>query len=160
MKKLFGIIFLSLFLSGCAINQSALNLGTNFSDYAAACKKVSLLKPKLVSAEGSIKVYTCPDGSQSQSNRYEVFENNRLTKVYTREWTESEKQASFNQMLLGLSLLSGGTGTTGSTQSQQPYNFYSFDVRSGMNRICYYNQLGSLNTKTIGAAEICPLGFW
>ena len=69
MKKLFGIIFLSLFLSGCAINQSALNLGTNFSDYAAACKKVSLLKPKLVSAEGSIKVYTCPDGSQSQSNR-------------------------------------------------------------------------------------------
>ena len=109
MKKILVVLVMGLLLSGCAINQSALNLGTNFSDYATACKKVSLVKPKLVSAEGSIKVYTCPDGSQSQSNRYEVFENNKLTKVYTREWTESEKQASFNQMLLGLSLLSGVT---------------------------------------------------
>ena len=63
-------------------------------------------------------------------------------------------------MLLGLSLLGGGTGsTTGSTQTQQPYSFYSFDVTSGMNKVCFYNQLGSLNTKTIGAAEICPQGF-
>ena len=160
MKKLLGITVMFFLVQGCAINQSALNLNTNFSDYASACKKASLQKPKLVSAEGKLKVYTCPDGSQYQSNRYEVFENNRLTKVFTREWTAQEKQANLNQMLLGLSLLVGGTGnTTGSTQTQQPYSFYSFDVTSGMNKVCFYNQLGSLNTKTIGAAEICPQGF-
>ena len=159
MRKFLSILFFGIFISGCAINQTALNLGTNYSTYAKECKKVSLAQPKLVSADGNVKVYTCPDGSQYQSNRYEVFENNKLVKVFTRQWTAAEKQANLNQMLLGLSLLSGGTGTTTTTQSQQPPGFLEFETISGMNKICFYNQVGSLNTKTIGAAELCPLQY-
>ena len=33
------------------------------------------------------------------------------------------------------------------------------DRVSGMNRICFYDQMGSMNTKTVSAGEICPLGF-
>ena len=157
MKKIFFLIFVGLILNACSINQAALNTGTSFSYYAEECKKVSLAQPKLISSEGNVRVYTCPDGSQYQSNRYEVFENNKLVRVFTREWTAAEKQANLNQMLVGLSLLSGGTGTT-TTNSTTPSSFFEFDVISGMNRICFYNQLGSMRTKTIGAAEICPLG--
>ena len=159
MKNLFTIFVLAILISGCAINQNALNLGTSYSSYAQECKKVSLAQPKLVSAQGNVKVYTCPDGSQYQSNRYEVFENNKLVKVFTREWSAAEKQASLNQLLVGLSLLGGGTGMPNTSQSTKPMGFLEFETISGMNKICFYNQVGSLNTKTIGAAELCPLQY-
>lgn len=34
---------------------------------------------------------------------------------------------------------------------------FTRSVASGMNRICYYNCVGSGHAMTIGAAEICPL---
>lgn len=35
--------------------------------------------------------------------------------------------------------------------------FYTHDVISGMNKICYYNCAGSGHATTIGAAQICPI---
>ena len=49
--------------------------------------------------------------------------------------------------------------TETTTQTQQPPGFFSFDIASGMNKVCFYDQLGSLSAKTIGRAEICPLGY-
>ena len=37
--------------------------------------------------------------------------------------------------------------------------FFKSDVVSGFNRICIYNCLGSLNTKTLRSTDICPLNF-
>ena len=36
---------LGFLLTGCAINQTALNVGTNYSDYERECRKVALVKP-------------------------------------------------------------------------------------------------------------------
>jgi hypothetical protein len=35
--------------------------------------------------------------------------------------------------------------------------FYDSQATSGMNKICYYNCLGSLAAITLGFAEICPM---
>ena len=35
--------------------------------------------------------------------------------------------------------------------------FFQYSETSGMNRICYYNCMGSSAAITIGAAQICPL---
>jgi hypothetical protein len=35
--------------------------------------------------------------------------------------------------------------------------FFTRDVTSGMNKICYYNCVGSGHAITVGAAQICPL---
>jgi len=35
--------------------------------------------------------------------------------------------------------------------------FFDSETTSGMNKICYYNCLGSLATITLGFAEICPM---
>ena len=35
--------------------------------------------------------------------------------------------------------------------------FYDSETASGMNKICYYNCLGSLAAITLGFAEICPM---
>ena len=159
MKKLLGIVILSIILFGCTINQSALNVGTNFSDYVSECRKVALVKPKLIFNDGNLKGYHCADAAGADVWRYEFFENNRLVKVWSRPISAAERQARFNNALLGLAILNSGTTSGTTTQTQQPSGFLSFNVVSGMNRICFYDQLGSLNTRTVGAAEICPLGF-
>ena len=159
MKNLLGILVLGFLLTGCAINQTALNVGTNYSDYERECRKVALVKPKLVFSDGNLKGYHCADGAGADIWRYEFFDNsNRLVKVWSRPVSAEERQARFNNALLGLAILNSGTAT-GTTTQTQPAGFLSFDIMSGHNRICFYDQLGSLNTKTIGAAEICPLGF-
>jgi len=160
MKKILGILVLGLFLSGCAIDQSALNVGTNYSMYEKECRKVALVKPKLIYSDGNLRGYHCADGAGADIWRYEFFDSsNRLVKVWSRPISAEERQARFNNALLGLAILNSGTTSGTTTQTQQPAGFLSFNVVSGMNRICFYDQLGSLNTKTIGAAEICPLGF-
>jgi hypothetical protein len=35
--------------------------------------------------------------------------------------------------------------------------FYDSETTSGMNKICYYNCVGSLAAITLGFAEICPM---
>jgi len=35
--------------------------------------------------------------------------------------------------------------------------FYKYEQVSGMNKICYYDCLGSLTAITIGAVDLCPL---
>ena len=117
------------------------------------------MKPKLVYNDGNLKGYHCADAAGADIWRYEFFENNKLVKVWSRPVTAAERQARFNNALLGLAILNSGTTTGTTTQTQQPAGFLSFDVMSGMNRICFYDQLGSLNTRTVGAAEICPMGF-
>jgi len=161
MKKLVGLIFVSIMLTNCAIDSSSLNLGTSFSQYAAACKKVTLGQPQLVAAEGNLRAYRCHDGSQYDFRRYEVFEDDVLVKVFTKRISAAEKQVNLNQMLLGLSLLQGGTttSTTSTGSINQPLGFFQYDYVSGMNRLCYYDRAGSTVVKTIGAAEICPLQY-
>jgi len=162
MKKLLGLLFLGFLLSGCAINSSSLDLGTSFSNYTAACKKATMTNPQLVAAEGNLKAFNCPDGTQYNSRRYEVFEDNVLVKVFSKPISAAEKQVNLNQMLLGLSIIQGATPTTslGSTGStNQPVGFFQYDYVSGMNKLCYYDRLGSTVVKTIGAAEICPLTY-
>ncbi|MDC1277866.1 hypothetical protein N8Z02_00525 [Pelagibacteraceae bacterium] len=159
MKKILGIVFLGMILSGCSINESSLNVGTNFSDYVSSCKKVAFGGPRLVFNDGNLKGYHCEDATSANTMRYEFFENNRLVKVWSRPVSAAEKQARFNNTLLGLAILNSGTTSGTTTQSQQPAGFLSFNLVSGMNRICFYDQMGSMNTKTVSAGEICPLGF-
>jgi hypothetical protein len=47
--------------------------------------------------------------------------------------------------------------TTMPNTVSKPIGFFSHSETSGMNRICYYNSLGSLKAITISAASICPL---
>ena len=159
MKKLLGILVLGFVLNGCSMSAADLDIGNTYDNYAKACRKITLMKPKLVYNDGNLKGYHCADAAGADIWRYEFFENNKLVKVWSRPVTAAERQARFNNALLGLAILNSGTTTGTTTQTQQPAGFLSFDVMSGMNRICFYDQLGSLNTKTIGAAEICPLGF-
>jgi len=42
MKSIIGMMLFGLLLMGCAIDSSSLNLGTSFSQYAAACKKATM----------------------------------------------------------------------------------------------------------------------
>ena len=159
MKKLLGIVVLGLIVTGCAINQTALNIGTNYSDYERECRKVALVKPKLVFSDGNLRGYHCADAAGADIWRYEFFDtSNKLVKVWSRPVSAQERQARFNNALLGLAILNSGTATGTTTQASQPPGFFSFDIASGMNRVCFYDQLGSLSTKTIGRAEICPLG--
>ena len=159
MKKLLGILIFNFFLTGCVINETALNVGTNYSDYERECRKVALVKPKLVFSDGNLRGYHCADGAGADTWRYEFFDkSNRLVKVWSRPVTEQERQARFNNALLGLAILNSGTATNTTSQTSQPPGFFSFDITSGMNRVCFYDQLGSLSAKTIGRTEICPLG--
>ena len=159
MKKFLGILIFSFFLNGCVINETALNVGTNYSNYERECRKVALVKPKLVFSDGNLRGYHCADGAGADTWRYEFFDkSNRLVKVWSRPVTEQERQARFNNALLGLAILNSGTATSTTSQASQPPGFFSFDITSGMNRVCFYDQLGSLSAKTIGRAEICPLG--
>ena len=139
---------------GCTIDSSSLNLGTSFSNYAAACKKATMGEPKLVAAEGNLKAFNCPEFSQGGGMRYEVFEDDVLVKVFTKPISAAETQANLNQMLLGLSIIQGSTGST-----NQAVGFFQYDYVSGQNRLCYYDRVGSTVVKTIGATEICPLQY-
>tara|TARA_Y200000002_G_C22460975_1_gene570396 strand:- start:198 stop:680 length:483 start_codon:yes stop_codon:yes gene_type:complete len=158
MKKLLGIVVLGLIVTGCAINQTALNIGTNYSDYERECRKVALVKPKLVFNDGNLRGYHCADAAGADIWRYEFFDtSNKLVKVWSRPVSAQERQARFNNALLGLAILNSGTASGTTTQTQQPPGFFSFDISSGMNKVCFYDQLGSLSATTIGRAEICPL---
>tara|TARA_B100001057_G_C22395436_1_gene773857 strand:+ start:71 stop:553 length:483 start_codon:yes stop_codon:yes gene_type:complete len=158
MKKLLGIVVLGLIVTGCAINQTALNIGTNYSDYERECRKVALVKPKLVFSDGNLRGYHCADAAGADIWRYEFFDtSNKLVKVWSRPVSAQERQARFNNALLGLAILNSGTASGTTTQTQQPPGFFSFDISSGMNKVCFYDQLGSLSATTIGRAEICPL---
>ena len=158
MKKLLGIVVLGLIVTGCAINQTALNIGTNYSDYERECRKVALVKPKVVVSDGNLRGFHCADGAGADIWRYELFDNsNKLVKVWSRPVSAQERQARFNNALLGLAILNSGTASGTTTQNQQPPGFFSFDISSGMNKVCFYDQLGSLSATTIGRAEICPL---
>ena len=160
MKNLTVLMFASILLMNCAIDSSSLNLGTSFSQYAAACKKATMGAPQLVAAEGSLRAYRCHDGSQYDARRYEVFEDDVLVKVFSKRISASEKQANLNQMLLGLSMIQGATTPTTSLGStNQAVGFFQYDYVSGTNRLCYYDRLGSTVVKTIGAAQICPLSY-
>ena len=160
MKNIFGMMLFGLLLAGCAIDSSSLNLGTNFYQYAAACKKATMGQPQLVAAEGNLKAYNCPDGTQMDRRRYEVFEDDVLVKVFSKRISAAEKQVNLNQMLLGLSMIQGATTPTTSLGStNQAVGFFQYDYVSGTNRLCYYDRLGSTVVKTIGAAQICPLSY-
>ena len=112
MKSIVGMMLFGLLLMGCAIDSSSLNLGTNFYQYAAACKKATMGQPQLVAAEGNLKAYNCPDGTQMDRRRYEVFEDDVLVKVFSKRISAAEKQVNLNQMLLGLSMIQGATTPT------------------------------------------------
>ena len=161
MKKLVGLIFVSIMLTNCAIDSSSLNLGTNFYQYAAACKEATMGEPQLVAAEGNLKAYNCPDSTQMDRRRFEVFEDDVLVKVFSKPISAAEKQANLNQMLLGLSMIQGATTPTtsqGSTDSTlKPIGFLNHQYISGMYRLCYYNTVGGTQVKSVGAAEICPI---
>ena len=162
MKSIIVMMLFGLLLMGCAIDSSSLNLGTSFSQYAAACKKATMGEPQLVAAEGSLRAYRCHDGSQYDARRYEVFEDDVLVKVFSKRISAAEKQANLNQMLLGLSMIQGATTPTtslGTGSTNQAVGFFQYDYVSGHNRLCYYDQVGSTVVKTIGAAEICPLQY-
>lgn len=72
---------------------------------------------------------------------------------------------------LALSIVSGPISTTGqgkdealkllnATQSPQAYYMTCFlqgEKTSGMNKICFYDCMGSEAAITIGAVELCPL---
>ena len=73
--------------------------------------------------------------------------------------TAQERQARLNNALLGLAILNSGTASGTTTQPQQPPGFFSFDISSGFNKVCFYDQLGSLSAKTIPSTQICPLGY-
>ena len=154
MRKLLAIIVLGLFLGGCGINQSALNIGTSFAEYKSACRKAAIASPKLVYNDGKIKGYQCEDGTPAHTTRYEFFEKDRLVRVWSKPLTAAERAARLNAALLGLAIIN--SGNPGSTTSQNN-GMYSFDIPSGMNRVCFYDQLGSLNSMTIGRTESCPL---
>ena len=161
MKSIIVMMLFGLLLMGCAIDSSSLNLGTSFSQYAAACKKATMGEPQLVAAEGDFRAYRCHDGSQYEARRYEVFESDVLVKVFSKRISAAEKQANLNQMLLGLSMIQGATTPTtslGSTDSTlKPIGFLNRQYISGMYRLCYYNTVGGTQVKSVGAAEICPI---
>lgn len=35
--------------------------------------------------------------------------------------------------------------------------FYTGEITQGLNKVCYYNHLGSIVTLTVRAVELCPL---
>jgi len=153
MKKLISILALGLLLSSCGINQSALNIGTSFAEYKSACRKAAIVSPKLIYNDGKVKGYQCEDGTPAHTTRYEFFEKDRLVKVWSKPLTAAERAARLNTALLGLAIIN--SGNSGSATSQNN-GIYSFDIPSGMNKVCFYDQLGSLNAMTVGRAEICP----
>jgi len=153
MKKIIYILVLGLLLSNCGINQSALNIGTSFAEYKSACRKAAIASPKLIYNDGKVKGYQCEDGTPAHTTRYEFFEKDRLVKVWSKPLTAAERAARLNTALLGLAIIN--SGNSGSATSQNN-GIYSFDIPSGMNKVCFYDQLGSLSAMTIGRAEICP----
>ena len=106
-KKLLGILIVGFLLVGCAINQTALNVGTDYSDYEKECRKVALVKPKLVFSDGNLRGFHCADGAGADIWRYEFFDtSNKLVKVWSRPVSAQERQARFNNALLGLAIFS------------------------------------------------------
>ena len=158
MKSIFGMMLFGLLLVGCAIDSSSLNLGTNFYQYAAACKEATMAEPQLVAAEGNLKAYNCADRTQMDRRRYEVFEDDVLVKVFSKPISAAERQVNLNQMLLGLSMIQGATPSMPSTSlgSTNQMGIFSHDVISGLNRICYYSAPGGLTARTQGKGTLCP----
>lgn len=65
---------------------------------------------------------------------------------------------NFETMLNHISNQGSGGNTTNRPAPQSTTTcFYRSEARSGMNKICYYNCLGSAYAITIGAAQICPI---
>ena len=157
MKKLLAILFIGAILSGCAMSSADLSVGNSYANYEKACRKLTLMRPKLVFSDGNVKGYHCSDGAAADVWRYEFFENNKLVKVWSRPVTAEERAARFNNALLGLAILNSGTATGTTTQTQQPMGFKSFEMISGFNKICFYDNLGSLNATTIPNTSLCPL---
>jgi hypothetical protein len=68
----------------------------------------------------------------------------------------SRANANFENALRGLAGQPSYTGNN-SYNSSSTTCFYKRDLTDGMNKICYYDCLGSNYATTIGSTQICPL---
>jgi hypothetical protein len=77
------------------------------------------------------------------------------------EEAETQRRVdSVGKIFKGLSMMSGGQPTSSyGSGGRSGGSFLSRSYVSGMNRICTYSGAGGDRTKTIGAAEICPLSY-
>ena len=123
-------------------------------------EKVALVKPKLVFNDGNLRGFHCADAAGADTWRYEFFDtNNKLVKVWSRPVSAQERQARFNNALYRSSYFEFWNSIRNNNTKSSAFWIFSFDIASGMNKVCFYDQLGSLSAKTIGRAEICPLGY-
>ena len=60
---------------------------------------------------------------------------------------------AMGQAIINSSTPSANTSTIGTVN---PTRIYSFDIQSGVNTVCFYNQTGGVYSHTIPRGQICP----
>jgi len=162
MKKFFAILFMSVILSGCAMDATDLSIGNSYTNYAKKCRQITLMKPKLVYNDGKVQGYHCADAAGADVWRYEFFENSKLVKVYSRPVTAQERAQRFQTGMMGLAMgqaimnSSTPSANTSTIGTVNPTRIYNFDIQSGVNTVCFYNQTGGMYSHTIPRGQICP----
>tara|TARA_Y200000002_G_scaffold77633_1_gene61138 strand:- start:310 stop:795 length:486 start_codon:yes stop_codon:yes gene_type:complete len=157
VKNILLFLLSGIVLSACAMSAADLSVGNTYANYEKSCRKVSLMKPKLVYNDGKIQGYHCQDAAGADIWRYEFFENGRLVKVHSRPVTAEERNQRFQMGLLGLAIMNSGTPSTNtSIGTVAPTRIFSFDIPSGVNTVCFYNQTGGMYSHTIPRGQICP----
>ena len=162
MKKFFAILFMSVILSGCAMDATDLSIGNSYTNYAKKCRQITLMKPKLVYNDGKVQGYHCADAAGADIWRYEFFENGKLVKVHSRPVTAEERNQRFQTGMMGLAMgqaimnSSTPSANTSTIGTVNPTRIYSFDIPSGVNTVCFYNQAGGMYSQTIPRGQICP----
>ena len=157
MKNILLALLSGIILSACAMSSADLSVGNSYANYEKSCRKITLLKPKMVYNDGKIQGYHCQDAASADMWRYEFFENGKLIKVHSRPVSAEERAARFNNALLGLAILNSGTAnSTNSINTVNPTRIYSFDLNSGVNTVCFYNQAGGMFSYTIPRGQVCP----
>jgi len=137
MKKFILIIGTICVLCGCASNEEILSGMRNQSD-----------------RELCMDYMTLPSMNFQHSHRAHVIKERRLD-CWKFGNVNQERDNADERFQKGLDRLAR-------PQQQYPTSngiscHYTRDVISGMNKICYYNCVGSAHAVTVGAANICPL---
>ena len=144
------------------MDAADLSIGNSYTNYAKKCRQISLMKPKMVYNDGKIQGYHCQDGAAADVWRYEFFENGKLVKVYSRPVTAQERAQRFQTGMTGLAMgqaimnSSTPSANTSTIGTVNPTRIYNFDIQSGVNTVCFYNQAGGMYSHTIPRGQICP----
>ena len=167
MKKLLGIVVLSLLWCNVSYAWKFQEIGISFETYSKSCKRQHFLKkkgwPQFIGKEGEYKIYNCWKTDTIGYGEVQVFKNNILIKNERSLQRPSQGTFDVTTFLIGLSLLTGNTpSTTINTQSMSintgvntTGGTFSHDMISGSNRICFYKTIGGEVAITIKSAFQC-----